>query len=118
MAIESTTKGSTMRFLIAAMITLSAAVAGETTSKDFGSLNIKQIGGETVSFTPSVNWEGDKKPQNAYASMLITERGASGRIVLNQVHARIPMDDIRKLHATLGAMIQEAEGKKRPAKKN
>jgi hypothetical protein len=107
-----------MRFLLAVAVALSASAVGETTSKDFGSLFIKQIGGSTVSFTPSINWEGEKKPQNAYASMLISESGASGRVTLNQVHARISMGDLRKLHATLGLMIQEVEGKKRPAKKD
>jgi hypothetical protein len=106
-----------MRYLLTLLVAASAAAVGETASKTFPQQAIKQVGGSTVHITPSIEWEGEKKPQNASAYFLVTEYGVSGRIKLNQVGLRMSTGDLRQLHATLGAMIQEVEGKKGKAKK-
>jgi hypothetical protein len=106
-----------MRHLFAFLVAVSAAVAGETVSKTFPLQTIKQMGGSSVHIGTSIDWEGEKKPQNASAYMIIAEYGASGKIKLNQVSTRMSIGDLRQLHATLGAIIQEVEGKKGPNKK-
>ena len=106
-----------MRHLVTILVAVSAALAGETVSKNFPSQTIKQIGGTSVHITPSIDWTGEKKPQNASATMLITEYGVSGKIKLNQVYVKLSGDDLRQLHTTLGLMIQEGEGKKSREKK-
>jgi hypothetical protein len=106
-----------MRYLFAVLLAAAAAIAGEKLSKDFPSMTIKQISGSSVHLTPSIEWDGEKKPQNASASMLLTEYGVSGRVKLNQVWVRMNTGELRQLHATIGAMLQEIEGKKGRAKK-
>jgi hypothetical protein len=70
-----------MRHLFALMVALSAAVAGETVSKNFPSQAIKQMGGSSVHITSSIDWEGEKRTQNASAYMHITEYVASGKTI-------------------------------------
>jgi len=68
--------------------------------QDFGRLKL----GTDAAITLSVIWKGDKKPENASASMFV----AKGPI--KDVFTFMTADQVRELHTTLGKMVAAIDG--------
>ena len=98
----------------AAFLAASPALADEI-KKDFPILSVKYAG-STYSFVPSVTWLGERGSPNATARLYVSETGASGKITLSKILVTMTPAELRKLHSTLGDMVESIDGgdKKKP----
>ena len=90
-----------MRWLLGVAAGLSCFMQGAEIKQDFPPVRM----GDNVEFRMSVIWANEKKPENAKASLFISE----GRF--KDVFTFATVAELKNLHATLGKMIEACEGK-------
>jgi hypothetical protein len=90
----------TIALLCAACALLFQATATET-SQDFGRVELDS----KTDISLKLIWSGDKKPENVKASFYISQGP------IRDIFSFVTLDDVKKLHTTLGKMIEVAEAR-------
>jgi hypothetical protein len=66
---------------------------------------------ETISFEPTVSWDGQQQPDNARVILFVNQFIGDGNEPLTSIMATMTLEQAKLLHQKLGEVVKTMEGK-------
>ncbi len=89
---------------------MSAVAANRTNKTQLAPVQIRSEF-ETISFEPTVAWDGDKRPENARVVLFVNQFIANGEKPMTSIMATLTLDQAKMMQQTLAEVVKTMEGK-------